>query len=347
MLSPVLTCVIMTNKLEWMFFRENETFLQSLDTRARDNGDLVECNIAKAVAMVCLFAASLALGTLPIKLNAWLKWDTDAKNNEYVKLLLCFGGGVLFCTTFMHMLPEVVEGIEELDLTVSTNYEINLAELLMCIGFFTMYFVEELVHKWLHNREDMKAVRKSILIRRGENDFIAELERKSTHKDHDHKNEHSHVIAIDSDTTVKTIRGLLIVLALSIHELFEGLAVGLEGSSTNVWYMFGAVSAHKFVIAFCIGVELMASQMTTTMVVVYVFTFAVVSPLGIGIGIAVNNIDHSSTETISVILQGLASGTLLYVVFFEILQADKKSGIKQFFSVFVGFIFMLMITILA
>lgn len=31
------------------------------------------------------------------------------------------------------------------------------------------------------------------------------------------------------------IRGLLIVLGLSVHELFEGLAIGLESSAQYVW----------------------------------------------------------------------------------------------------------------
>lgn len=48
--------------------------------------------------------------------------------------------------------------------------------------------------------------------------------------------------------------------------------------------MFAAVAAHKFVIAFCIGVELIASNTRRYLSVIYVCTFAVVSPLGIAIG---------------------------------------------------------------
>ena len=48
--------------------------------------------------------------------------------------------------------------------------------------------------------------------------------------------------------------------------------------------MFGAVAAHKFIIAFCIGVELTTSRTRPILSYVYVCMFAVVSPLGIGIG---------------------------------------------------------------
>lgn len=159
------------------------------------------------------------------------------------------------------------------------------------------------------------------------------------HHHHDGEGGHSHVIMFE-DTVVKSIRGLLIVLALSIHELFEGLAVGLESESSLVWLMFGAVSAHKLVIAFCIGMELVVTGTTFLLSVIYVFTFAVVSPLGIGIGIAITGDGGNQTEVAAVILQGLASGTLLYVVFFEVLQSERKSGLRQCLSVVFGYALM-------
>uniref|UniRef100_A0A6P7EZQ8 Zinc transporter ZIP1-like n=1 Tax=Diabrotica virgifera virgifera TaxID=50390 RepID=A0A6P7EZQ8_DIAVI len=144
---------------------------------------------------------------------------------------------------------------------------------------------------------------------------------------------------ITENTTAAIIRGLLLTLALCIHELFEGLAVGLENSPRNVWYMFAAISAHKFVISFCIGMELVISGIKTYLVVIYVFIFSFVSAAGIGIGILVSKIDNTAT-LVSVIMQGLAAGTLLYVVYFELLQGDKRSGLKQFGAVLLGFILM-------
>lgn len=170
---------------------------------------------------------------------------------------------------------------------------------------------------------------------------------KHQHQHHSHEgHSHTHALHGEVDSTVKAIRGLLIVLALSVHELFEGLAVGLESSAANVWYMFGAVAAHKLVIAFCIGVELITAEMKTLLIIIYVFTFAVVSPLGIGVGMAISNLEQDSADIVSVFLQGLASGTLLYVVFFEILQNDRKSGLRQFLAVFVGFVCMFGLTII-
>lgn len=74
------------------------------------------------------------------------------------------------------------------------------------------------------------------------------------------------------------------------------------------------------------------------LVIVYIFVYAIVSPLGIAIGILLSNADDS-VAVASVILQGLASGTLLYVIFFEILS-KHKDGIAQFFAVVFGFFLM-------
>ncbi|XP_057660343.1 zinc transporter ZIP1-like isoform X2 [Diorhabda carinulata] len=320
--------------------------------------------IAKITAMCVLFLASFVIGNLPIKLNHWFKWSSDAKNNSPVKFLLGLGGGVLLCTTFVHLLPEVNEHFEDLNLT--PDIEIPYAEVLMCIGFFTMYFIEECVHVYLHKKETVPnfeagidnpheadleiAIRRSVSIRRGEEDLLKrqQLALAIHQNENSHaRREHSHLpLPTAQHSAVTIIRGLLVVLALSIHELFEGLSVGLESSSHTVWYMFGAVSAHKLVIAFCIGIELVTSGLKTLFVIVFVFMFAVVSPLGIGIGILVSTGNDSSTTVVSVILQGLASGTLMYVVFFEILQGDKRSGMKQYGAVLLGFLVMFGVTLL-
>lgn len=168
---------------------------------------------------------------------------------------------------------------------------------------------------------------------------------KSMPAGHAHMHGHSHMPELnansDDDLIVSSLRGLLVVLALSVHELFEGLAVGLEGAPSKVWYMMGAVSAHKLVLAFCVGVELLVTRTKKCLAITYILTFAAVSPIGIGIGILVSSGDGSSgaSNVTSAILQGLACGTLLYVVFFEILSKDR-SGLARYTAVLVGFFVM-------
>ncbi|XP_038206731.1 zinc transporter ZIP1-like [Zerene cesonia] len=306
---------------------------------------------AKIITMVTLFSVSMIVGCLPILISMKYKWfmPKDGSNmrtsNSLVIGLLSFGGGVLFATTFMHLLPEVDENIKLLQEEGRLpEMPIYLAPLIMCSGFFMMYLVEELVHVYINSRENKSAntsftrvlsIRRSKSEEDGNTDIqtIKEVEAARHHG-------HSHLPVKSDDTIVSALRGLLIVLALSIHELFEGLAVGLESSTRSVWYMFGAVSAHKYIIAFCIGVELLAAGTRRWLSILYIFTFSFVSALGIGVGILlVGGAGAAAAGIYSVVLQGLACGTLVYVVFFEVWRQDR-TGIMQFFCAIFGFAIM-------
>nr|CAD7424168.1 unnamed protein product [Timema monikensis] len=138
-------------------------------------------------------------------------------------------------------------------------------------------------------------------------------------------------------TVAKSLRGLLAVLALSFHAVFEGLAVGLETSASNVWYLFAAIATHKLVIAFCVGAELVSSRTKPALLLLYVATFAAVTPLGVGVGLL---LQEQETSVLAVALQGMAGGTLMYVVFFEVLQRERsntQSGVAQLIAIVAGF----------
>lgn len=380
-------------------------------------GTSTELITAKATAMVVLFCATMLFGLLPFQLSKWFKWfEADpkepgriggARTSVVISLLLCFGGGVLLATTFLHLLPEITESISALQSSGQLpEFKFHFAEMLMCIGFFTMYFVEELVHMCMHSREHGmlgssrkssdadsedafrrgKSIRHSAIMRnkigaaeqinsphsmesaittidmrngslstadlipndvenlknanKSATDSMRRIH-KSMNAGHAHMHGHTHMPAIsEDDVIVSSLRGLLVVLALSVHELFEGLAVGLESAPSKVWYMMGAVAAHKLVLAFCVGVELMVTRTKRCLAITYILTFAAVSPIGIGIGILVSGSGESGYSNVTAaILQGLASGTLLYVVFFEILSKDR-SGLARYTAVLVGFFVM-------
>ncbi|XP_034487390.1 zinc transporter ZIP1 isoform X2 [Drosophila innubila] len=354
-----------------------------------DSGSLLT---AKVTAMVVLCCASALCGSIPFLLNRFYHWtenQTNARSATVVKCLLYFGGGVLLATTFLHLLPEVQEVVKQLQqCKIIGQLSFPLAELLMCCGFFLMYFIEEAMHAYMHRfyQDDASAaferghsIRHSHLMKSAtapaansaelttppltsppngslsvqdlmQNDleqqkYGAVHHQKHSHShshNHGHGHGHSHMAMTDGsgDVLTSSLRGLFIVLALSLHELFEGMAIGLEGSASSVWFMFGAVSAHKLVLAFCVGVELIVARTRLSLSVLYVLTFAVVSPLGIGLGILISH-GHSGggPSLISAILQGFACGTLIYVVFFEILSKNR-SGLLAYLALLVGFLVM-------
>ncbi|XP_026760582.1 zinc transporter ZIP3-like [Galleria mellonella] len=314
-------------------------------TMAADNYE--DSLIAKVITMVCLFGVSMIIGCLPLLISFKFDWFTKANDpnlrasNSLVMGLLAFGGGVLFSTTFMHLLPEVDENIELLQEEGQIpDMPIYLAGLIMCAGFFMMYLIEELVHLYIQSRQKKvinSDVSRTFALRKDFEDTTSEEPAKELEAKGQNGHGHSHIMDSSEDSVTAALRGLLIVLALSIHELFEGLAVGLEASVVNVWYMFGAVSAHKYIIAFCIGVELLAAGQKKWLQLVYIFTFSFMSALGIGIGILmVGGAGAADAGLYSVVLQGIACGTLVYVVFFEVWRRNN-TNLSQFACSLLGF----------
>jgi zinc transporter 1/2/3 len=126
--------------------------------------------------------------------------------------------------------------------------------------------------------------------------------------------------------------------------VFEGLAVGLQQTQRDVWYLFAAVSIHACAVLFCIGLELVTSGTRLLDLVLYIVKLSLVSPIGVVMGILVTV--HSSTDgpvqdLVVAVLQGLAGGTILYITFFEVLQREKRKesvcGFMRMLFILVGF----------
>lgn len=103
------------------------------------------------------------------------------------------------------------------------------------------------------------------------------------------------------------------------------IAVDKQNGNVASRYMFAAVAAHKFVIAFCIGVELIASNTRWYLSVIYVCTFAVVSPLGIGIGMfLVGGESAAASGILPVLLQVQTAPFLFQVPLFLLARPTER-----------------------
>jgi len=352
---------------------------------------MLSLTASKVLAMLLTGIIPIIIGLVPWKAGAWLNSD-NIRHQIIVSSLLCYGGGVLFGISILHMLPEVRETLEDV-----FPGEEALAETLLCVGFFMIYIIEELVHfacdqnlQHDHCEDDHTqsiAVHRAFSTHRtgcdageltSQSGMDSPTRRPSSrgaaiHSPNTSQNQQSpdrilpvssgrsqngitnyNTFGGSSDETetliplkshTSTVRDFITVLALSLHAVFEGLAVGLEDSVVTVWTLYAAVAMHKYILAFCVGLELFTAKNNLFIVNVgYILVFAIMSPLGIGIGIAVTTLlkkDDTVYNTTVGVLQGLAAGTLLYVVVFEVLQREKSKqkvpGLIQLAFVLAGF----------
>eukprot|EP00091_Calanus_sinicus_P015433 TRINITY_DN33687_c0_g1_i1.p1 TRINITY_DN33687_c0_g1~~TRINITY_DN33687_c0_g1_i1.p1 ORF type:complete len:193 (-),score=13.50 TRINITY_DN33687_c0_g1_i1:22-525(-) len=125
--------------------------------------------------------------------------------------------------------------------------------------------------------------------------------------------------------------------------MVEGFALSLESESSGVWMTAAATALHKFVISFSVGVELISNKASLTVYSINTCVFSFAAALGSFIGIILTQLSYNS-ESIDLplqILQGIATGTIIYVIFFEIFPKAKQvggTGTQHILATMLGFL---------
>lgn len=377
---------------------------------------------AKVLSMVVIGVGSFLVGLFPACIT-----NRGGDRKLLLSSLLCFGAGVLFATSLLHMLPETRETLP------------LYAELIFCGGFLLLYMVDEIVHFVWGNVIDLPPEQHShrmgisqthqltnnlpnnnvsVSHGYGHSHAGAGNSSKQHHIHNDLQTAHEAVpscIAKDSNgvvldqsgfepnlvSNIARIRagghssygsiieaqplvpnepapcceeegtllchgshtepcanasaglaGLLI--ALTLHATLEGLAVGLQTETDKVLLLVAAIASHKFVVGFCLGMELATATNSFLRHAIAIAVFAGGSSAGIGIGMLVTQIeDNWVSKILMPVLQGIAGGSLLYVTVSEVLPRERArwhrttrriAGITQFLSVTCGFFFMFILS---
>ena len=153
---------------------------------------------------------------------------------------------------------------------------------------------------------------------------------------------HSHIVDIVQEH--RGFRCVLLLVALSCHTLFEGITLGLQDSMPNLINLFLGVLLHECLIAFAVGVSLAQQKLNPNLLAALVITFSVMIPLGMIIGLVIGGFHGLAADFASVIIQALAAGTFVYVIFLEsvpaeLYNADDKA--IRFILLLIGFFMIL------
>ena len=157
---------------------------------------------------------------------------------------------------------------------------------------------------------------------------------------------------------VRFVKGLVTIMAFSAHSIFDGLTIGVQNMSSKIYTMLFAISIHKLVVAFAVGLELFDQTSSVTMTTIHMCIFSVMSPIGIWIVIItqwtsdlpVDDLAKEDQSLMLIVLSAVATGTIIYIVFFEILQKDRAdsnvNGIVLWFIMIVGFVLMITVNLI-
>lgn len=145
-----------------------------------------------------------------------------------------------------------------------------------------------------------------------------------------------------------TVRLVLLYMAISIHSLFEGMALGLQTDPMKIFHLFFAIVFHEALIAFSVGITMTRQQLTLKQGVQYILIFSLAVPLGIFLGLIVQQAPGTGGSVASAIFQSLAAGIFIHVTFLELVPAeltDSKDRLAKVAFHFLGFVAMALVTI--
>lgn len=133
----------------------------------------------------------------------------------------------------------------------------------------------------------------------------------------------------------------LLTIALSIHSIIAGIALGAESNIEMASLVLVAIIAHKGSAAFALIVNLFSSDVNRKRIRTILFLFSVMTPFGILFGlIATLNLNDSYTMLLTSTFDALAAGTFIYISILDIIHgefSDRRNSWAKFSILLFGF----------
>ncbi|KAK9507704.1 hypothetical protein O3M35_007500 [Rhynocoris fuscipes] len=284
----------------------------------------------KLISITLISFGSYFFGVLPNILGL----GGNVEDSTPISMVLCFGGGVLFSTSIIHILPDIRKDLSE------------CSEIVFCSGYLLMYLIDVAITTLKSDvSREVSSEAQPINTENSKTYGTSSIETNSPCDDIQSEEPY---VQTSSNGKFKDVS---LLFAFSLHSLLEGLVIGVETTKSGVILLLAAICSHKLLVAFCLGAELSSGGKPLYAIIPSLSVFVIGSSVGIGLGIFLDLHDSPFIATLSPVLQGLAGGTLLYVVVTEILPREraknlpKYSSILQYISLCCGFASMTVLTI--
>lgn len=210
---------------------------------------------------------------------------------------------------------------------------------LACCALLTIYFLENILMKFVVHAKTRGEMDVAIT---AEESMLNASEHATNYGSDDqqlNKHHHDHHHGKMSKTSLTLfLNAIVIWISLSVHSVFEGLGLGAADDVGEMWSLFAAIMAHKFVAAFALGIiieqgfrKIDPSKFwrNTAGTIFLVISFAIATPVGIAIGIGITESGASSENNGWLVaescLLALAAGAFLHVSLFEVLGSHNHS----------------------
>lgn len=293
-----------------------------------------------------LFAVKMILQLALTSVNM-ISWAIPLRNKNFTKdskllgLANCFAGGIFLMLAFGHMLPHSIEVLG------SIGADRNMAFKFALLGYLVVFFIEKMAfdaHSIMHEAMDdghshghgsghstsasiassnSDKNSKSALTPSG-----ASLDHSHSHTDHaDHTDCHDDGLGSGSVSStsgsLSPKSAIVLLAAMSVHSLFETMALGLANDWTSAVMMAASIGLHQPAESIALLVAFLKTSMPRPQVMRWLALFSMVGPLGVTTGVLISKI---ATPLMDAIIVALTAGTFLYVGATEVVNEEFENA---------------------
>ena len=299
--------------------------------------------ILKIISIPSLFALCFIFGIFPYTIQRC------RMNESFLSYANTFSGGLFFGIGQFHLLAEGVEKLSEYS-------KLPLSYFLAAFGYSFILFIQKVIFGYLlpnaeNYLKDSSKLQNNAEKEYEDNEFGNEEEEKETDikeqklaklmatYSEPENNSKLNMINSSARTTCnldliekqiiqqKKLSGFIMLLALSIHGLFECLALGIQSSFKNTLFLFIALMIHKWAEAFTLGIFFVQAKLQKKNYYLLILFFAFIAPVGISLGIILLK---TTNEIVEGVFLCISTGTFLYVACSEVIVEEFSTPKKRY-----------------
>ena len=305
----------------------------------------------KIISIPSLFLLCFLFGIFPYMIKKC------RMNNSFLSYANTFSGGLFFGIGIFHLFSE---GVEKL----SKYSDLPIPYFLASLGYSFILFIQKVIFGYLvTNAENYLKKNEEQQINLEYNFEGHQFEEEDENENiNDKKNESTKLnlliqkedsgnkIDVNCSTNTtrtttadsielkilqkKKLSGFIMLLALSIHGLFECLALGIQTDSKNTLFLFIALMIHKWAEAFSLGIFFVQAKLAKKNYYLLIVFFAIIGPIGVFLGILLSK---TASEFIEGVFLCISTGTFLYVACSEVIVEEFSTPDKRYLKYFLYF----------
>lgn len=297
----------------------------------------MEVSTLQFLFMGIIFLLTTGVGLAPVLLGDVVSKKLVSRavvRNRILSCASCFGAGVFIFVCFMGLLPAAdrkfhhfLEELGHTDESWEAFAEFPWGFFVVICGFLIIFTIDKLVHAIEEGRRARRvttAASRTLLAKPA-------ADQASTQNALDTDANGAPPPGYDKESCSQDTEhaghgvpsSIIFLLALGVHSLFEGMAVGLQTQKEKVLEFSVAVLVHEVVMAFSFGMEVSNDHgLTRWTRVVYVIIFTSTIPLGIAAGVGLQTTPSGNREIVSAVLEAFATGIFIHVIFIEVLAKE-------------------------